>query len=47
MNKLPFQFKNNDNAAQTKAKILEANNWNLRNVIERYEHTVFHPGTEF
>ena len=47
MSKLPFHFKNNDNAAQTKAKILETNNWNLWNVIERYKHTVFHPGTEF
>ena len=47
MSRLSFHFKNNDNAAQTNAKILKSNTWNLRNVIEQYKHTVFHLGTEF
>ena len=29
MRKLPFQFKNNDNAAQKNARILETHSWNL------------------
>ena len=47
MRKPPFQFKNNDNAAQKNARILKKHDWNLRNVIDRHEHTAFHPGTKF
>ena len=47
MSRLPFEFENNDNVAQTNAKILESNNWDLQNVIKQHEHTVFHLGTEF
>ena len=43
----PFKFENTSEAAAHNTKILEEHKFDLSKVLEKYENTVFHPGTEF
>ena len=44
---LPFKFENTSEATAHNAKILEEHKFDVAKVLEKYENTVFHPGTEF
>ena len=44
---LPFKFKNTSEVADHSAKILKEHDFDIAKVLEKYNNTVFHPGTEF